>query len=88
MSLYSPLDCTLNYMMNTIRKCFYKYPDEAVCSLHALEGVQTKYLKSVVLCLPIMVPELCFYFYKMLLWGFLHQIGISVYVWLWSILGV
>lgn len=41
----------------------------------------------VVLHLAIMVPELCFYFYKTLLY-FLHQIVLSVYLWLCSILGV
>lgn len=85
LSLCSQLDCTLNQILNTIRKCSYKNPDEAICSPPALERGQTQYLKSAKThCCPaspltIMVSELCFYFYKPLL-CFLHQTVISVCV--------
>lgn len=85
LSLCSQLDFTLNQILNTIRKCFYKSPDEAICSPPALEGGQTQYLKSAEThCCPaslltIMVSELCFYFSKPLL-CFLHQPARSVCV--------
>lgn len=47
-SLCSQLDCTLNQILNTIRKCFYKNPDEDIYLFSTCTGGRAD-----------SVPEIC-----------------------------